>query len=67
VHRRPAGHILVRTLSGEWSGPITQAYSDFPAVDILNLIQKAAVATCLFCCSSCAVLVAYNLQIKNAA
>ena len=54
----------------------TWAYSDLPAVDILNLIHKVAaamwplavtfVATCLFCCFSGtvyrAVLVACNLE-----
>ena len=28
----------------EWYGPNTRAYSDLPAVDILNLIHKAAAA-----------------------
>ena len=44
VHCRPAGHILVRIVFGEWWGPNTRAYSDLPAVDILNLIHKAAAA-----------------------
>ena len=44
VHCRPAGHILECTLFGEWYGPNTRAYSDLPAVDILNLIHKTAAA-----------------------
>jgi len=74
MHRRPAGHILVGTLYG----PNTRAYSDLPAVDILNLIDSQSgsshvasgydfhIATCLFCGFSCAintaVLVACNLE-----
>ena len=44
MHCRPAGHILVCTLFGEWQGANTRAYLDLPAVDILNLIHKAAAA-----------------------
>ena len=42
VHCRPTGHILACTLFGEWEGPNTRAYSDLPAVNILNLIHKMA-------------------------
>jgi len=59
-----------------WGNGNTWAYSDLPAVDILNLIHKAAAATwplattfmstCLFCCFSStvyrAVLVTCNLE-----
>jgi len=59
-----------------WGNVNTSANSDLPAVDILNLIHKAAavmwprvttfVATCLFCCFSGtvyrAVLVTCNLE-----
>ena len=44
VQCRPAGDISACTLFGEWQGPNTQAYSDLPADDILNLIHKAAAA-----------------------
>jgi len=73
VHCRPAGHILVYTLIGEWKGSNTWAYSDLPAVNILNLTGSSDVAsgyefhtTCLFCCFNCAVyravLLACNLE-----
>jgi len=41
---RPAGHILLCTLWGMVYEPNIRAYSDLPAVDILNFIPKAAAA-----------------------